>query len=69
MTEPAGTNDPTGGGHPGLPRWVKMSAVILAVAVLLAIAATLIAGVDHGPGRHGSGRHLAGLTPAQAMPG
>jgi hypothetical protein len=64
MTEPASTNDPTDGGHPGLPRWVKVSAIILAVAVLVAIAVTLIAGVDHGPGRHG-----AGLAPGQVMLG
>jgi hypothetical protein len=64
MTEPASTDDPTGGGHPGLPRWVKVSAIIVAIAVGLAIAATLILGVDHGPSRH-----AAGLAPAQAMSG
>jgi len=60
MTEP----NPTGGGHPGLPRWVKVSAIIVALAVALAIAATLFLGVDHGPGRH-----AAGLAPAQVVPG
>jgi hypothetical protein len=63
MTEHGNPNDPTGAEHPGLPRWVKAMAIIVAVAVLLALAATLIAGIDHGPGRHGTGPSLG-----QAMP-
>ena len=64
MTEPEGTNDPTGAEPPGLPRWVKALAIVLALVVLLAVAATLIAGIDHGPGRHG-----VGLSLGKAMPG
>jgi hypothetical protein len=41
------------GGHPGLPRWVKMSGIIIAILVLALVAVMLIAGGDHGPSRHG----------------
>jgi len=74
MTEPTSADDPTGGGHPGLPRWVKVSAVIVVLTIGLAIVATLVLGADHGPDRHGPDRHEpdrhgAGLAPAQVMPG
>ena len=34
-----------------MPRWVKVF-VIVAVAVGVAFAVSLLAGVEHGPGRH-----------------
>lgn len=37
--------------HGGTPRWVKVSAIV-AVALLVLVVVALIAGVDHGPGRH-----------------
>ena len=36
----------------GMPRWVKLFLIILAVAVVAAIV-TFLAGVDHGPRLHG----------------
>jgi hypothetical protein len=46
--------------HPGLPRWVKVSAIVLAIVVLATIAALLIGGGgEHGPGRHQSGSSLS----------
>lgn len=38
-------------GDHSTPRWVKLLAIVVAVlAVLLVVS--LLAGVDHGPGRH-----------------
>lgn len=52
--------DVEGGNPPGMPRWVKVSAIVVGVLVLvfLVLQLTGIAG-NHGPGRHSS----AGLTP------
>lgn len=51
------SDDPTvhrggsAGGPPPAPRWVKVSLVVLAAVVLLALVAGLFGG-GHGPGRH-----------------
>lgn len=37
--------------NPGVPRWVKIAGVIAVVAALLVVV-MLLAGGDHGPGRH-----------------
>ena len=50
----------------GPPRWVKVSAIIaLALVVLLLIA--LLAGGNHGPGRHQSARGYGGQLPSVAV--
>ena len=36
----------------GMPRWVRMFLIVLALAVAAAVI-TFVAGVDHGPGLHG----------------
>jgi hypothetical protein len=40
---------------PGVPRWVKVSGIIVAVLVLLLVIVLLISGSEHGPRRHLSG--------------
>ncbi len=44
---------------PGMPRWVKMSAIIVGALVLLVVilAVTGVLGGQHGPGRHLPGGH------------
>lgn len=37
---------------PGIPGWVKLLAIGAAVVVALLVLAMLIAGGEHGPGRH-----------------
>jgi len=49
MTEPA---QPSHDGHPGMPRWVKVSALVVAVLVVALILVMLAIGGEHGPGRH-----------------
>jgi hypothetical protein len=39
------------GAPSGMPRWVKVSAVVAAVLVALVVVMLLVGG-DHGPGRH-----------------
>lgn len=54
---------------PRAPRWVKVSAIVVGVLILLAVIAKLVglAG-DHGPGRHmgAGGGPTAGVTEIQA---
>lgn len=65
--------DPDPGRGPGtapprMPRWVKLSALVVAIVLLLVVIA-MLAGVggDHGPGRHtGSGSTTSAAAP---MPG
>jgi hypothetical protein len=37
----------------GMPRWVKVLAIVVAVVVLLIVATILIGGGGHSPRRHG----------------
>lgn len=38
--------------YPGLPRWVKVSALVVAGLILLAVVAAFLLGGEHGPMRH-----------------
>jgi hypothetical protein len=52
MTEsPPGAND-IRGNPPGIPRWVKIASLVGILLIVLLIAVMVIAGGDHGPGRH-----------------
>ena len=56
--------DLDGATPPGMPRWVKVTAIVVGVLVLvfLVLQLTGIAG-NHGPGRHSS----AGITPPVSL--
>jgi hypothetical protein len=65
------------GSPPGMPRWVKVSGIIVAVLVLLLVIVLLLSG-GHGPRRHlsgGAGGHAplssvtASLTVSSGGPG
>jgi hypothetical protein len=47
---------PPDDGHAGIPRWVRISLLVVGALVLVFILANVtgVAG-DHGPGRHGGG--------------
>ncbi len=50
--------------YPGTPRWVKVSAMIVIVLVLLFGALKLFGvGGGHGPGRHAPSGEAAGQAP------
>ena len=50
----------------GPPRWVKVSGII-ALALVLLVLIVLLAGGNHGPGRHQSSRGYGGPPPLVAM--
>ena len=60
------------GSPPGMPRWVKVSGIIVAVLALLLVIVLLVSGGEHGPRRHVSGgsvRHalLSGVAAGFAL--
>lgn len=52
-------NRPEGESPPGVPRWVRAFGIIAAIVILLAVAAMILVGGEHGPGRHMHGGHFA----------
>ena len=80
MADPPRSRDPNKdasvaaerGSPPGMPRWVKVSGIIVAVLVLLLIVVLLLAG-GHGPRRHLSGgadhAPLSSVTAALTLSG
>jgi hypothetical protein len=52
---------------PGMPRWVKVSGVIVAVLVLLVVIVLLISGGGHRPRRHASSAGLGGQAPLSGV--
>lgn len=64
MTDPTRdpSADPTEHGlrsaeHPGLPRWVWISGLVVAVLVLAMLALMLLMGGEHGPSLHATRTH------------
>lgn len=55
---PGPSNDHRGdrisGPPPGLPRWLKVSGIVVAAAVAVALIVSLATGTEHGPGLHES---------------
>ena len=49
----------------GPPRWVKVSGII-ALALIVLLLIVLLAGGNHGPGRHQSARGYGGQLPSLA---
>jgi hypothetical protein len=55
------------GSPPGMPRWVKVSGIIVAVLVLLVVIVMLISGGGHGPRRHASSGGLGRQAPRSGV--
>lgn len=51
-------------GTPGTPRWVIALAIAALFVVLLVVAVMVIAGGEHGPGRHAASTDAGGRIPA-----
>ena len=62
MTEQPPNVAPSG-SPPGMPRWVKIAAVIVGALILLFVILQLT-GIG---GEHGPGRHVSGLAPQPAL--
>lgn len=39
--------------QPGVPRWVKVSGMVVVLFVVALVTVMFLLGGDHGPGRHG----------------
>lgn len=55
MTEPlpdSELNGETRSGPPGMPRWVKVSVVILVILAVVLFVVMALSGGEHGPGIH-----------------
>jgi hypothetical protein len=52
----------------GIPRWVKVAGIIVALVALVVVVVLLAGGDDggHGPSRHGSGGSGTEATPTSA---
>jgi hypothetical protein len=46
-------HDPGG----GRPRWVKVSAIVVGLLIVIVVAMVILGGGNHGPGRHSPGMH------------
>jgi len=73
MTDPPPNPDtgvePDRGSQPRMPRWVKVSGIVVIFLVLLVIGLIVTdQGGQHGPGRHGPGGQSLGLI-SQEAPG
>ena len=56
MAESTPRTDADEGTPPGMPRWVKIAAIVVGLLVLLFVVLQLTGiGGEHGPGRHMSG--------------
>jgi hypothetical protein len=64
-TSPERDGSADGGPTAGPPRWVKVSGIIVLALVLLVLI-VLLAGGNHGPGRHQSSRGHGGQLPSGA---
>jgi hypothetical protein len=52
------------GQPPGMPRWVKVFGITVAVLLVVMLLAMLVSGGRHGPGRHLSSLGLGGVRVA-----
>jgi hypothetical protein len=50
--------------YPGAPRWVKIAGIVAAILALLLALLLLLAGGQHGPGRHLATDRAGGQAPA-----
>lgn len=57
-------SDPAQETLTGLPRWVKVSAVVAGILLLVVVAVMLLSGGQHGPARHGFGLDAPASSPA-----
>lgn len=67
--EPSADGGTESEAPPGVPRWLKVSALIAGVVLLAVIAVMLISGGDHGPGRHVPEGSMPAGVEGPAVPG
>ncbi|MEX5717384.1 hypothetical protein [Geodermatophilus maliterrae] len=69
MTEPGRRTDAESETPPRMPRWVRMTLIVVGVLVVLFVALRLTGvGGEHGPGRHLSGLGAPSVAVAVLAP-
>lgn len=69
MSGPANGSDGEGEGRkapPGMPRWVKVSGLVVLAVVVVIVVIMLLAGGEHGPGLHTGAADPSGIISAIA---
>lgn len=74
MGDPARTGEADasadGGSPPGVPRWVKVAAVVTGILAVVVVTVLLLTGGDHGPGHHSLGTGISsGVQGLAGAPG
>lgn len=54
---------------PGVPRWVKISGLVVLVVAVVVVVVMLVLGGEHGPGQHTGAASATGTTAPQAPGG
>lgn len=70
MTDPVDNPDRGVGSKeapPGMPRWVKVSAVVVLVVALALLVIMALTGVEHGPGLHTGTGDTSGIVAPVAI--
>lgn len=72
MPEPLPDPDRSGEtrpGPPGMPHWVKVSAVIVVIVAVTLVVVLALSGGEHGPGLHtGAGESAVALSTVAIAP-
>lgn len=70
MTESQEPDSPNGKAEspPGVPRWVKVSGLVILIVAVVLVVVMLVVGGEHGPGQHTGAESATGLV-ASAAPG
>ena len=67
MADPSRTPDTGASQYPGMPRWVKVSGIVVLVVILVLVVATVASGGQHGPMRHAPSGDPGSQTPLVAF--
>ena len=58
------STEQTAPAHPGTPRWVRISGIVVLILLTLVVVKVAVGGGNHGPGRHLGGDD----SPPAALP-
>jgi hypothetical protein len=50
---------------PGVPRWVKISGLVVLVVAVVLVVVMLVVGGEHGPGQHSGAASVTVMTASQ----
>lgn len=71
MTESQEPDNPDGeiAPPPGVPRWVKISGLVVLVVAVVLVVVMLVVGGEHGPGQHTGAASVTVMTASPAPGG